>query len=206
MCQLFTSTHSSCLARYQKILIVGSFWYEYLLDFTCHTMKFHNCCYANPPSAWLLPRCGRNHTTLWAQAREWRVWITYAINRTSLLRRCVLLSCGTTLIGHLECWSLMEGHVLMTDRGDFFFVFFLNIGPRGPWREAKLIYVDYNIRWGKAMIRILKLTVSSQCWSQGIMCSSITKICPRSRYFLVCTNRWTPKKRHLWVVLICIHI
>ena len=43
MCPIFVGSQLSCLARYQKILKEYSFECKNLLNFTCHTMKFHNC-------------------------------------------------------------------------------------------------------------------------------------------------------------------
>ena len=39
----FVSSQLCCFARYQKILWECSFGCKNLLNFTCHTMKFHNC-------------------------------------------------------------------------------------------------------------------------------------------------------------------
>ena len=43
MCPIFVSSQLSCLARYQKILRGCSFGCKNVLNFTCHTMKFHKC-------------------------------------------------------------------------------------------------------------------------------------------------------------------
>ena len=47
LCPIFVGTQLSCLARYQKILWEYSFGCKNLLNFTCHTMKFHNCHHPN---------------------------------------------------------------------------------------------------------------------------------------------------------------
>ena len=43
----FVGSLLSCLVRYQKILWEYSFGSRNLLNFNCHTMKFHNCHHAN---------------------------------------------------------------------------------------------------------------------------------------------------------------
>ena len=40
--QIFAGSYSIHLTKYQKILLGGSFVYDCLLNFTCHTMKFQN--------------------------------------------------------------------------------------------------------------------------------------------------------------------
>ena len=45
MCPIFLDSQLSCLVRYQKILREYSFEWKDLFNFTCHTMKFHNCHY-----------------------------------------------------------------------------------------------------------------------------------------------------------------
>ena len=43
----FDCPQSSCLTRYQKIILGGSLGCTELLKFICQTMKFHNCHHAN---------------------------------------------------------------------------------------------------------------------------------------------------------------
>ena len=40
---MFVGSKPSCLVRYHKILWECSFGCKNLFNFTCHTMKFHNC-------------------------------------------------------------------------------------------------------------------------------------------------------------------
>ena len=47
MCLIFAGSHLNRLTRYQNIFLGGSLEYKYLPIFTCHTMKFHNCCHTS---------------------------------------------------------------------------------------------------------------------------------------------------------------
>ena len=50
MCPIFDSSQSKSLTRYQKILKGCSFGCKNLLNFTCLTMKVHNCHHPIAPS------------------------------------------------------------------------------------------------------------------------------------------------------------
>ena len=47
MCPLFVGSQLSCLAKYQKTLCECSFGCKNLLNFTWHTIRFHNCHHTN---------------------------------------------------------------------------------------------------------------------------------------------------------------
>ena len=52
MCLIFYGSPSNSLIRNQKILLGYSFGCKNLLNFTCHTIKFHNC--HHPIAHWYL--------------------------------------------------------------------------------------------------------------------------------------------------------
>ena len=77
-----TPSQSICLTRYQKIHLGSSFGRKYLLNFICHTMKFHNCHHTTTHIAKPLPMsftCDVMQT--WESSMTFsKCWTTWSIN------------------------------------------------------------------------------------------------------------------------------
>ena len=112
-CQNFDKSASNFLTGHQKILWGGSLGYKKLMNFTCLTMKFHNCHHTNGGQGM---RGGINHDChtvescisfhFWVSMSKWNCFFEICVTGKVEILHEKLYLCTSAFYWKSDCWTL----------------------------------------------------------------------------------------------------